>query len=153
MEDPVGPVIVGIGTADYTNDRQILTESAGDSIDDAQSTNRERHDAGANSARPGIAIGGVPGVELVATADQVELRLSDQVVQESQVKVAGDGEDVLGADLDKPPSQMTTQRAGEGGWMDWQGSGAWESRGADLSSCIHFQIKGNKIFESNSMWL
>lgn len=141
VEDPVCPVIVGIGTADYTNHRQILTVRAGNSIDHAQSTNRERNRTGANSSRPSIAIGGVPGVELVATADQVELWLSDQVVQESQVEVAGDGEDVLDADLHKPPSQMTTQRAREGGWTDRQGSGAWESRGADLSRCIHFQSK------------
>ena len=90
MEDPISSVVIGIRPADYTNHRQILTVRAGNSIDHAQATNGERDDAGANSSGPGIAIGGVPSVELVAATDQVELRLGDQMVQEAQVEVSGD---------------------------------------------------------------
>lgn len=137
MEDPVGTVVIGIGPADYTNHRQVLTVRAGNSIDHAQPANRERDDAGANSPGPGIAVGGVPGVELVAATDRVELGLGDQVVQEGQVEIAGDGEDVRHSDLDEAPSEVTTQSADGGAGADRQGSGAGASRGADLSSCIH----------------
>lgn len=90
MEDPISPVVIGIRPADYTNHRQILTVRAGNSIDHAQSTNGERDGAGANSSGPGIAVGGVPSVELIAATDQVEPGLVDQVVQEGQVEVSRD---------------------------------------------------------------
>lgn len=133
MEDPIGPVVIRIGPTNDTDHRQVLTVRAGDGVENTQPTNGESHDARAHSPGPRVAIGGVAGIELVAAADQVELRLGDQVVQEGQVEVAGHGEDVLGADLDEPPSQVAAQSAGRGGRTDRAGP----SRRADVVGRFH----------------
>lgn len=137
MEDPVRPVVIRVGPTNDTNHRQVLTVRAGDRVENAQPTNSESHHARAHAPGPRVAVGGVPGVELVAAADQVQLRLGDQVVQEGQVKVTGHGEDVPGADLDEPPSQVAAQRAARGGWSDLLGRRAGVSRGADVVSRFH----------------
>lgn len=120
MEDPIGPVIIGVGPTDYTNDRQVLAAGTGNSVQDAEPAHSESDDTRAHAPGASVAVGGVPGVELVAAADEVEPGLGEQVVQEGQVEVAGDGEDVVDADLDKPPSQVAAESAIAGGGNDRQ---------------------------------
>lgn len=118
VEDAIGPVIIGVGPTDYTNDRQVLAAGTGNSVQDAEPAHSESDNTGAHAPGARVAVGGVPGVELVAAADEVEPRLGDQVVQEGQVEVAGDGEDVVDTDLDKPPSQVAAERAVASGGND-----------------------------------
>jgi len=110
MQDPVGSIIIRIRASDYTNDWEILTVRAGDGVDYTQATDGEGDDTGADATSTGVAVGCVAGVKLVAAADVVELGLGDQVVQESEVEVAGDTEDVAHADLDKPVSYVASER-------------------------------------------
>lgn len=83
MEDPVSTVVVGIRSPNYANHGKILTVSSGDGVEDAETTDGEGDDAGANTLSTSVAVGGVAGVKLVAAADDVELRLADEVVEES----------------------------------------------------------------------
>ncbi|RDY08913.1 hypothetical protein CR513_06800, partial [Mucuna pruriens] len=131
MEYPIGAVVVRVGSSHHANHRQVLAVSSGDGVQDAESAHGEGDHARPHALRTRVAVGGVAGVELVAATHEVELRLGDEVVQERQVEVAGDGEDVPHADLHEPPSQVATQRAIEGG------SRAGLSRRADLSGTFH----------------
>ena len=111
MEDPVRPVIIGIRTAHYTNHRQVLTVSSSNGVQNAKPTNREGDHTRSDPFGTSVAIGCVASVELVAAADQVELRLGYQMVQKGQVEVARNREDIPDANLNKPPSQVAAQRA------------------------------------------
>jgi hypothetical protein len=51
----------------------------------------------------------IPGVELVATANEVESGLGDKVVQESEVEVAWYTEDVAYTDLHQAACQVAAQ--------------------------------------------
>lgn len=109
VKNSVGPIVIGVGTTYYANEWQVLAVRACDRVDNAEATNGEGHDARADAAGAGVAVSGVPGVELVAAADVVEARLGDEVVEECQVEVTGDGEHVRHADLDEPASQVAAQ--------------------------------------------
>ena len=111
VKHSVGAVVVGVGPSDDADQRQVLAVRAGDGVEHAKAANGERHDARADATRPGVAVGGVPGVQLVAAADVGEARLGDEVVEEGEVEVTGDGEDVGHAHLDEPPGEV----AAEGG--------------------------------------
>lgn len=115
VEDPVGAVVVGIGSSDDANHWQILAVSSGDGVEDAESADGEGDHAGADALGARVAVGGVAGVELVAAADEVETRLGDEVVEERQVEVAGNGEDVPDTGLGEAASKVTAQGAVEGG--------------------------------------
>lgn len=99
MKDPAGSIVVGVRPTNDANEGQVLTVSSSNSVEHAESTDGERHDAGADAACSSVAVSGVPSVELVAAADEVELRFSDEVVEQREVEVAGDGEHVGDADL------------------------------------------------------
>jgi len=109
VKNSVCPVVIGVGTTDYANERQVLAVRPGDRVEDAETANGEGHDARADAAGAGVAVSGVPGVELVAAANVVEARLGDEMVEECQVEVAGDGKHVRHADLDKPARQVAAQ--------------------------------------------
>jgi hypothetical protein len=80
MEDPVSTVIVGVGSTNYTNHRQVFTVSSGESVEHTESTDGEGHHTSSHAFGSSVAIGRVACVELVISADQVQLRLGDQVV-------------------------------------------------------------------------
>ena len=71
MQDPVSPIIIRIRAADDTDNGQILTVSASNSVQDAKATHSERHHTGPHASGACVAVGGVSGVQLVAAADQV----------------------------------------------------------------------------------
>ena len=121
VEDPVGAVVVGVGSADDADEGEVLAVGAGDGVEDAEAADGEGDDARANALGARVAVGGVAGVELVAAADEVEVWLRDEVVEECQVEVAGDGEHVPHADLHEAAGQVAAQRAGGGGGADLSG--------------------------------
>lgn len=81
VEDPVGAIVVGIGSTNYANHRKILAVSSSDGVEDAESTDGEGDDARANALSTRVAVGSVSGVKFVTAADEVELRLGDEVVE------------------------------------------------------------------------
>ena len=109
VQDPVGPIVIRIGTPNNTYQRQILTIRPRDRVQHAEPADGERDDARADAPAARVAVGGVAGVELVAAADDVELRLRDEVVEERQVEVPRDGEHVRDANLDQAPRQVPAQ--------------------------------------------
>ena len=109
MEDPTGAVVVGVGPTDDANQRQVLAVRSGDGVEHAEAADGERHHARADSPGARVAVGGVPGVELVAAPDQVQRRLRDEVVQQRQVEVPGNGEHVGDADFHQPAGQVAAQ--------------------------------------------
>lgn len=111
MEDPVGAVVIGIGPPDDADHGEVLAVGAGDGIEDAEPANSEGDNAGTDAAGAGIAVGGIASIELIAAANIGEAGLGDEVVEESEVEVAGDGEDVVDPDLDEAAGQV----AAEGG--------------------------------------
>ncbi|KAJ1416241.1 hypothetical protein SESBI_17416 [Sesbania bispinosa] len=114
MEDPIGTEVVGVGSTNDANHRQVLTVRSGDGVDHAQSTDGERHDASSNAAAPRVTVGGVPGVELVAATNDLKLRLGDEVVQQREVEVAGNRENIGDANLDEPPARWRPKVASVG---------------------------------------
>lgn len=109
VEDSVGAVVVGVGTADDTDEREVLTVSTGDSIEHAETADGECDDASTYATRPGVAVGGVSSVELIAAANEVKSRLSDQMVEKGKIEIAGDGEDITDANLNQTASQVTAE--------------------------------------------
>ena len=71
---------------------------------------RERDDARTNASRTCVAVGSIAGVELVTAADDVERGLSDEVIQQREVEVAGNGEDVGNIDFDEAAREVATER-------------------------------------------
>ena len=114
VKNPVGAVIVRIRSTNYTNHRQILTIGTRNCVQNAEAAHSERHHTSSHAPRTGVAVGSVAGIEFVAAADVVELRLGDQVIKQRQVKVSGNREDILDADLNEPPCQVAAERAGGG---------------------------------------
>ncbi|KAK4748682.1 hypothetical protein SAY87_015268 [Trapa incisa] len=108
VEDPVRPIIVGVGPAHDANHGEILTVSTGNVVEHAQAADSEGDRAGAHTLGPGISVGGVPCVQIVAAAYQVQPRLGQEVVVEREIEVPGNGEDVMEADLDVsiPPKPL-----------------------------------------------
>lgn len=116
VEDSIRPVIVGIGPSDDTNHGEVLGIRTGDGVEDAEAADGEGDRASADPARAGEAVCGVAGIELVAAADEVEAGLGDEVIEEGEVEVPGDGEDVGGADLDEAPGDVTAEGALRGAY-------------------------------------
>lgn len=110
VKDPVCSIVVRVRSTNDANERQILTVSSGDSVDYAETTNGKGNNASSDATGAGIAVGGVAGVELVAATNKVELRLGDEVVEQSQIEVAGNREHVGDADLHQPPCKVAAER-------------------------------------------
>ena len=115
MKNPIGTVIVRIRTSTDAYNREILTVRAGNCVDHTEASEGEGDDAGTDAALARVSVGGVAGVELVAAADVVEAGLGDEVVEEREVEVSGDGEDVGDADLDEAARQVAAEGALLGG--------------------------------------
>ena len=109
VEDSVGAVVVGVGTAHDTDDRKVLAVSAGDGVEDTEPADREGDDASTDATGPRVAVGGVSCVELIAAANIFKPRLSDQMVEKCKIKIPGNGEDVTDADLHQTASQVTAE--------------------------------------------
>lgn len=107
MEDPISPIIIGVGSSDNANNREIFTVSTSNGVDDAEAANGERDDTGTNPTRPGVSISSIASIELIAAANVVEPRLSNKVIKKGQVEVTRHGEDIFNPNLDKPVSQVT----------------------------------------------
>lgn len=117
VQNPICAIIVGIGTPDDTDDGEILAVSTGDGVENAESADRERDDAGSNAARPGISVGRITRIDLITAADVVEARLGNEVIEKGEVEVSGDGEDVGDSDLDEAVGDVAAEGGirGEGG--------------------------------------
>lgn len=128
MEDPVGPVVIGVGAANNAYEREVLAVGAGNGIEDAEASDGEGDGASTDSAGPSVTVGGVSGIELVAAADEVEPGLVNEMVEEREVEVTRDGEDVTHPYLHEAASQVAAERglggaAVEGGVLDGEGAG------------------------------
>lgn len=119
MQDPVRAEVVSVGSTHDANHRKVLTVRAGNCVDHTQPAHSERHHARADAAAPCVTISGVPGIEFVATSDVGEFGLRDEVVEEGEVKVTGDGENVCDANLHEAAREV----AAEGGLVGGEGSG------------------------------
>jgi hypothetical protein len=115
VKDAVGAVVVGVGPAHDADDGEVLAVRAGDGVEHAEPTDGERDGAGADAPRPRVPVGGVPGVEFVAAADEGQARLGDEVVEQGEVEVPRDGEDVGGADLHEAARQVPAERGASRG--------------------------------------
>jgi hypothetical protein len=122
VENPVGPIVIGVGPTNNANERQVLTVRAGDGVEYTQSTDGERNNTRADATRARVSVSSVSSVELVAASDVGESRLGDEVVEEREVEIAGNGEHVGDTDLDQSTCQVATQcglrRVDKGGGRD-----------------------------------
>lgn len=109
VKNSVGSVIIGVGPSNNTNHRQILTVRSGNRVQYTEPTDRESNRARADATRARVAVSGVSSVELVAAANVGESGLGDEVVEQGQVEVTGNGEDVGDADLDESAGQVAAQ--------------------------------------------
>ncbi|KAL6344111.1 hypothetical protein AAG906_029779 [Vitis piasezkii] len=112
-------VVVGVGTAHDTDDREVLAVSAGDGIEDTELADCEGDDASTGAMGPRLAVGGVSCAGLIAAANVFKPRLSDQMVEKSKIKIPENGEDITDTDLHQTASQVTAQsglrRSDDGG--------------------------------------
>jgi hypothetical protein len=109
MQDTVGPIVIRIRPPNDTDDGQILTVSPRDRIDDAEAPNCERNGAGPHASGSRIPIGSVASVQFVAATDEIEARLCQQMVQQSEIEVPRNRENVIDPNLNEPPCQVTPQ--------------------------------------------
>lgn len=129
MQDSVGAIIIGIRATDNADDGKILAVGSCDGVEDAEPAHGEGDDAGSDAVRAGVAIGGVPCVELVAASYIGEAGLGDQMVKKREIEVPRDGEDVADADLDEAAGEV----AAEGGlpcrrrWYHRVAGGRWNA--------------------------
>lgn len=128
MEDPVGPVVVRVGAANNAYQREVLAVGTGNGIEDTETSDGESDGAGTDAAGPSVTIGSVSGIELVAAADEVEPGLVNEMVEEREVEVPGDGEDVTHPYLHQTASEVTAERGLGGvdvdaGVLDGDGAG------------------------------
>jgi len=109
VEDPTRTIVVGVGPTNDADQRQVLAVRSGDRVEHAEPANGERDNASADTSSTGVAIGSVPGVELVAAADDVERGLSDEVVEQSEVEVAGNGENIGDTDFNEAAREVAAE--------------------------------------------
>lgn len=81
VENSIGSIIIGIRTADDTNDRKVLTISTSYGVDDAEATNSERDNTSTDTSGPSIAIYTITSVHLIAAAYDVELRFGNEMIK------------------------------------------------------------------------
>lgn len=115
VENSVGSIIVGIRPTNNTKDRKVLTVSPSNSIENTKPSNSEGDNTNTNTTCPGIAIGCIASIELVAATNVVEPWLGNDVIKKDKVEVTRHGEHIVDADLDKAVSQMAAQCGIRGG--------------------------------------
>jgi hypothetical protein len=118
MQNPVRAVIVRVGSTYDANQWKVLTICTGNGIQHTEPTDGEGDSTGADTATPGIAICSIPGVQFIATANQAQPGLSNQVVEQGEIEVAGNSEDILDPHLDQSARKVASEGrvAGGGGW-------------------------------------
>lgn len=138
MQDPVGAEVVRVGSTDDADHRKVLTVRAGDCVDHTQAAHCERHHASADAPAPCVAVGGVAGIEFVATSDVGEFGLRNEVVEEGEVKVTGDGENVCDPNLDEAAREVAAE-GGLGGGDGCGGEGVldgWSGAVGDIADVV-----------------
>ena len=115
VQNPVGPIVIGVGPTNNANEREVFTVSSGDRVEHTEPTDGESNNARADATGPRVAVCGVASVELVTAANVGETRLGDEVVEKSEVKVTRDREYVRDTDLNEPASEVATQCGVRGG--------------------------------------
>ena len=110
MEDAIGAIVVGVRPTNDADQGQVLAVRSGDRVEHAEPADGERDDARTDASRTCVAVGSIAGVELVTAADDVERGLSDEVIQQREVEVAGNGEDVGDTDFDEAARKVATER-------------------------------------------
>ena len=119
MKNPICPIIISIGPSNNANHWKILTISPSNCIQNAKTTHSESHNTCTDAATPGIAVGRVAGIELIAAANICEARLRNEVIKKGEIEVARDTEYVTHADLDEAAGKKAAEGGvtGGGGWV------------------------------------
>lgn len=115
MKNSINSKIVGIRTPNNAYDGKVLTVSPSNGVQYAKATHSEGHNTSSNTTRPGIPIGGIPSIELVAAPNVGEPWFSNQVIEKREIEVAGNGEHIFNADLDKAASDEAAESGIGGG--------------------------------------
>ena len=69
FDDGVVHVVIGVGTAHDTDDREVLVVSTDDGIEDTKLADCEGEDASIDATGPRVAVGGVSCVKLIVAAN------------------------------------------------------------------------------------
>jgi len=110
--------------ADDVHHRHVLGVAAGDRVDGAELADAEGRAQRGHAAHPPVAVGGVPGVQLVRAAGPAHRRVVGDVVEHREGVVAGDPEHAVDAQLGQPVDEMVGDpvaaavRGGPGGRRD-----------------------------------
>ena len=102
---------VAVDPADDGDDGQVLGVGAGHGVQGAEPADAVGHDEGRDPVGPRVPLGGVAGVQLVAAADHLEAGVLQELVEQDEVEVAGDGEVVADPGLLQPGRQVVADRA------------------------------------------
>ena len=114
VEDPIGTIVVGVGPTNDADQRQVLAVRSGNGVEHAEAADGEGDDAGTDATGTRVAVGSVSGVELVAAADDVESGLVDEVIEQREVEVAGNGEDISDTDFDEAAREVAAESGVDG---------------------------------------
>jgi hypothetical protein len=112
MEDPIGAIVIGVRPTRNADDRQILRVRASNSIHYTEAPNGEGDNAGTDTLGTRVPIRSISSVELIAASNEVEARLSKEVVEQDKVEVPRDSKDVGDPNLHKPPRQVAAKGHG-----------------------------------------
>ncbi len=106
VHGPAGRGDLGGGHPGDGDDRHPFGVCAGHAVDGRQFADAEGGDEGGGAAQPGVAVGGVGGVQLVAGTDPGEAGEGGHLIEEAEVVVAGDAEEVFDVQLAQPAEQI-----------------------------------------------
>ena len=76
----ISVVVVGVGTAHFTDDKEVLAVSVGDGVEGTKPIDCEGDDASTDATGLRVAVGSVCCVELVAAANVFKPNVTDLIV-------------------------------------------------------------------------
>lgn len=106
VKNSVGAIIICVRPSNNTNDRKVLTVSSSNGIENTKPTHCESDNTSPNPTSPGIAIGSIPSIELIAAANVREPWLSNEMVKKGKVKITGHREHILNTNLHEAAGQV-----------------------------------------------
>ncbi len=84
--------VVGVGRAGDQYDGKILGIGAGNGVDGGKTADAECYHRGGGAVGTCIAFGAVTAVQFIAAVDLFQILVRQQLVEQDQIEIAGDGE-------------------------------------------------------------
>ena len=106
VQDVILPSVVGVGAGGHHDHRQPFGGGAGHTVQRGVGADVEGGQDRRRAIDPGVSLGGIGRVELVATTDLLDVLVLQELIKQDEVVVPGDHEVVLQPDLLEPGREV-----------------------------------------------